>query len=192
MKGLVLKTVGITLAFIFAFILITFGVFALFFPKNTAYFFDGLGYDKVAVKYMAKAYDNSKEYADLESLCGYVVKTDDNGLIAEYLGELFTNGKDELSANASKEYYDYLSCKYISSLYSLNSRNVVEVAFSIMNNYSKDCCVHTLVALALLGGDDETLSSVKTQLNDKLSSCLDEERTVILSDIEVIEKYFAK
>lgn len=192
MKGLVLKTVGITLAFIFAFMLITFGVFALFFPKNTAYFFDGLGYDKTAVKYMAKAYDKSGEYDDLESLCGYVIKTDDNGLIAEYLGELFTNKKEQLSASASKEYYDYLSCKYISSLYSLKKQNVVEVAFSIMNNYSKDCCVHTLVALALLGSDNQTLSSVKTQLNGLLSSCTEEEKTVILSDIEIIEKYFAK
>ena len=74
MKKLILKTIAITLASILALCLLTFGVFALFFPAPTARFFDNIGGYSASVFFYEKQYNKT---GDIEDLSNLVVKVDD-------------------------------------------------------------------------------------------------------------------
>lgn len=191
MKKLVIKTVGITLAFIVVFLAITYGVFALFFPKNTAYFYDGLGYDKIAVKYMMKAYDKSGDIKDLKTLCDYTVKTNDNGLIAEYLGEIFDKNKTEFLAETGSEYYDAAASKYINALYEVkeDKSSCVDEAFAVTDKYRKGCAVRSLLGPVFIKNDEETALLIKTKLESFLATASDEEKQIALSDLNVLTDF---
>lgn len=191
MKKLVIKTAGITLAFIVVFLAITYGVFALFFPKNTAYFYDGLGYDKIAVKYMLKAYDKSRDIKDLKTLCDYTIKTDDNGLIAEHLSEIFDKNKDEFLSETGSDYYDWASSKYINALYEVkeDKSSCVDTAFLIMDKYRKGCTVRSLLGRVFIKNDKETALLIKTKLESFYFAAADEEKQIALSDLNVLTEF---
>ncbi len=191
MKKLVIKTVGITLAFIVVFLAMTYGVFALFFPKNTAYFYDGLGYDKIAVEYMLKAYDKSGDIKDLKTLCDYTIKTDDNGLIAEYLGKIFNENKAEFLAETGSEYYDAAASKYINALYEAkeDKSSCVDTAFSVTDKYRKGCAVRSLLGRVFIKNDKQTASLIKTKLESFLATSSEEERQIALDDLDVLGEF---
>lgn len=191
MKKLVIKTVGITLAFIVVFLAITYGVFALFFPKNTAYFYDGLGYDKIAVKYMVKAYDKSGDIKDLKTLCDYTIKTDDNGLIAEHLGEIFDKNKTEFLAETGSDYYDSASSKYVNALYEVkeDKSSCVDTAFLVTDKYRRSCAVRSLLGRVFIKNDKETALLIKTKLESFCLTASDEEKEIALSDLNVLTEF---
>lgn len=149
MKNLVLKTIGITLGAIVIAVALLYGVFALFFPKNIAKFYDDVGNDDLAVYYMEKAYAKSDSMDNLNLLCRYAVKTGDNGLIAKHLDKLFLSDdfkRYTLTDGDGITYYDFMASKYaVACLYSSGARYATEKAFLITDDYRKGSAVYTLL-----------------------------------------------
>lgn len=196
MKQLVLKTIGITLAFIAVFVIIGYGVFALFFPKNTAYFYDGLGDDVKAVRYMQKAYERSNEISDLDTLCVYAVKTDDNGLIAEHLVKLFER-EEEFYAYASvkgKGYYDRMATEYVLAVYEVNNdvNLTIQTASRLTKDYSDGTALRNLLASSVSKGDKETVILLKSTIESALSTYSVQGKALADKDLAVITEYLAR
>lgn len=196
MKQLVLKTIGITLAFIAVFVIIGYGVFALFFPRNTAYFYDGLGDDVKAVRYMQKAYERSNKMSDLDTLCVYAIKTDDNGLIAEHLGKLFTR-EDEFLTYASskgKAYYNRMATEYVLALYEVNSdvAKTIQTASRLTKDYVDGAPLRNFLAASVSKGDKETVVLLKTTIESSLNTYTAQGKSLANSDLAVITEYLAR
>lgn len=196
MKQLVLKTIGITLAFIAVFVIIGYGVFALFFPKNTAYFYDGLGDDVKAVRYMQKAYDRSKKISDLDTLCVYAIKTDDNGLIAEHLGKLFERDEEfyAYSSAKGKGYYDRMATEYVLAVYEVNSdvAKTIQTASRLTKDYSDGSSLRNLLASSVSKGDKETVILLKTTIESSLNAYSAQGKALANKDLAVVTEYLAR
>lgn len=197
MKQLVLKTIGITLAFIAVFVFVVYGIFALFFPKNTAYFYDGLGNDVKAVKFMQKAYNRSGELCDLDQLCVYAVKSGDNGLIAKHLGSLFEREaefKDYADTTKKDGYFDRMATKYVLALYKTESDKTVSIqkASTLTKDYTTDAPMHNVLAASVSDGNKDAVSFIKTKIEEAYSSFTDLGKQTASQDLSVIEIFLAK
>mgnify|MGYP003291924681 CR=1 FL=1 len=97
MKKLIIKTIIITIVSIIAATLLAYCTLALLMPGRLAKAYDNLGFEKSAVKLMARKYDRSEDLSDLITLCTYAEKTGDNRLIAQHFAKLFED--EEFKAN---------------------------------------------------------------------------------------------
>lgn len=199
MKKLILKTIGITVAFIFAFLLITYGVFALFLPSKTAKFYDGLGAHKTAARYMEKAYKRSGNMKDLDDTCLYALKTDDNGLIALYLGELFDENFQSFKAYSESksqngdDYFDFMAGRYVCALYkSSDGKSAVTEAFRLTLSYKNTCAVRSLIAEAVSANDKDTLKTIKTKLEETIVNFTEPEKEIANKDIAMIDLFLSR
>ncbi len=93
MKDLVVKTVLITLAFIFSIILLVFGALALFSPITLADTFDGTGGYSSSIYFYEKQYKKTGDIEDLALLAIKVNQDIDAQLAEQYLGELVSHEK---------------------------------------------------------------------------------------------------
>lgn len=195
MKKLVMKTIGITVASILAVLLIIYGIMALGFPKNLASFYDGLGKNKSATNFMAKAYERSGDISDLDQTCVYAIKTGDNGLIAEYLGKLVGNDGFKDYCNATDkgvEYYDFMASKYIVGYYHVNSTDgdIVDKAFLLTDDYRNGSCAYTLIR-TIIGGnkDKESINLFKEKLNSAMPNYSQQSKILAENDLAFINEY---
>lgn len=199
MKKLILKTIGITVAFIFAFLLISYGVFALFLPSKTAKFYDGLGAYKTAVRYMERAYEKSKDIKDLDETCLYALKTDDNGLIALHLGKLFGENLQSFKTYAESksqngdDYFDFMAGRYVCALYnSSDGESAVTEAFRLTFSYENKCTVRSLIAEAISANDKDILKTIKTKLAEAVVNFTKPEKEIANKDIEMIDLFLSR
>lgn len=195
MKKLVLKTIGITVGGILAVILIIYGIMALGFPKDLASFYDGLGKDKVAVKYMAKAYGRTGDIKDLDKTCLYAIKTGDNGLIAEYFEDLvFHDGFKNYCQTSEKgtEYYDFIASKFVSSSYAVNGaeNDIVNKAFTLTDDYRNGSATYTLLRTVISSNPDkEVVALIQSKINEALPSYSEAGKTLAEKDLAIITEY---
>lgn len=195
MKKLVLKTIGITVGAILAVILIIYGIMALGFPKDLASFHDGLGNDKVAVKYMAKAYGRTGDIKDLDKTCLYAIKTGDNGLIAEYFEDLvFHEGFKNYCETSEKgtEYYDFIASKFLSSSYAVNGveNDLVNKAFLLTDDYRSGSAAYTLLRTVMSSNPDkEVVALIQSKISEALPSYSESGKTLAEKDLAIISEY---
>lgn len=201
MKKLILKTIAITIGAVFLFVLIVYGVFALFFPTKTAKFYDGLGAYKTAARYMEKAYKKTGDIKDLDETCLYALKTDDNGLIASYLGELFGDKKDDFAEyaktktyNAADDYFDFMAGRYVSAMYNsgVEKNTVVTEAFRLTVTYKKQCAARSLLVESVSSKDTDTVTEIRSKLEEKSSVASEAEAEIIENDIDMIDLFLKK
>lgn len=197
MNKLVLKTIGITLVAILICVAIIYGVFALFFPKKMAKFYDGLGNDVLAIKFMDTAYQKSGDIDDLDKLCMYAVKSGDNGLIAQHLGKLF---EDETFKNYCLngngiEYYDFMASRFVTSFYQVSSDKnaVIDKAFSLTDNYRELSAGYTITRVCISSNPTKEVATyLKDKLTNSLSSYDETAQQLANEDLVNINKYIAK
>lgn len=199
MKKLILKTIGITVAFIFAFLLIAYGVFALFLPSKTAKFYDGLGSYKTAVRYMERAYVKSGDIKDLDETCLYALKTDDNGLIALHLGELFGENLQsfkvysETKSQNGDVYFDFMAGRYVCALYkNSDGKNAVTESFRLTSDYNNKCAVRSLLVETISANDKDTAKAIKTKLEEAILNFTELEKEIANQDIAMIDLFLSR
>ncbi len=198
MKKLVLKTIGVTVAAILAVVLIIYGIMALGFPKDLASFYDGLGNDKLAVSYMAKAYRRTGDIKDLDKTCVYAIKTGDNGLIAEHLEDLvFHEGFKNYCNNSQKgtEYYDFMASKFVSTSYAVSGldNDIVNKAFLLTGDYRNGCAAYTLLRTVISSNPiREVVTLIQTKISEALPTYSEAGKTLAESDLAVISEYLNK
>lgn len=199
MKKLILKTIGITVAFIFAFLLIAYGVFALFLPSKTAKFYDGLGSYKTAVRYMERAYEKSGDIKDLDEACLYALKTDDNGLIALHLGKLFGEnlqsfrGYSESKSQNGDDYFDFMAGRYVCALYkNSDEKKAVTESFRLTFGYKSKCAVRSLLVETLSANDKDAVKAIKTKLEETIVNFTELEKEIANQDMVMIDLFLSR
>lgn len=89
MKKLVIKTVLITVAIVFALTALTFGAMSIFAPRSVAGFFDGVGGYSASVFFYEKEYVKTDDIDGLLFLIDKTCAKDDDERTVKYLEMLF-------------------------------------------------------------------------------------------------------
>lgn len=189
-KGLILKTVLITLSAIVILAAATYLVFYLAFPKSLAKVYDDMGSSKISVSLMERAYEKTGDTDDLIKLCNYAIKTGDNGVIAKHLEKLFIDSTFyDYSKNVDdgEGLYNFYAGKYLVARFCTEGDKaaVIDKAFAITKNYTAGNGVQAVIVEILDGKplDSQSLSYLYSQLTSKVGTFAPEEEVILQVDI---------
>ena len=191
-KKLVIKTICFTLGGIMLLMGLLYGALAIFSPKTLANFFDGIGFERLALKNYEREYNKTEDILDLYEL---VVKFDEeeNAEKCEKyaLALISIDNFDTLCAlldgeNASVTTKEFVNSKYALSLFYgdkfSDSVNFAKEYFDA-NGYTSFSPFRVLVAEGKAVFSAEQKQSLVEKLNEAFSVATPSEQALITSDI---------
>ena len=192
MKKLVIKTICFTLGGIILLLGLLYGALAIFSPKTLANFFDGVGFERLALKNYEREYNKTEEILDLYELVVKLDEEDNAEKCEKYsLALISSENFDALCAlldgeNASVTTKEFVSSKYALSLFYGNkfsdSINFAKEYFDV-NGYTSFSPFRVLVSE---GKDIFTLEQKQDligKLTELVSVASASEQVLINSDI---------
>lgn len=186
MRKLIIKTVSITVAILFAFLIIFYFALASFSPSILSNFYFRVNNANLTLKYSLKAYDKSGDIDDLAILCERSILFDNGDMLITY-ATILINQDDYLdfALDKGEDYNYYIVGSLVQALYQKGERSVAtETAINNTGNYSSVNPIRIIISLSIENGDTLTLQTIKQHL---LS--LTNKNQLILHDISWIEVY---
>ena len=191
MKNIVLKTALMTLALVFALIIMVFGVLTLWFPKTLINISSDMGMRSVAVWYSERAYEKSNSESDLKDLLFRANQNKDYDRTVKYSSEFFSTDTYK-SLNIQDK--NYFAGHYAVALYNVGTES--SVIFNFIDGYNQgEYAVNNPYEYLVYSFDKNEskydsafLTALKTCLEDKKSGLADDNLARINESISVLEK----
>lgn len=196
MRSYILKVIGITLLAIFAVLAIAYAIFMIFFPKEVATFYDGIGAYDNAVYYAYQNYQRTEDKNDLNTVCRYALKTGDNEKAIKYLDMLVDDDFHEFCAQnetLGEDYYNFIVGRYVTLKY-LNGESAngcADLANDYTLVYRSDCALRAMMFSEVEKDDKSALNYLKGVITSRLGSLSGDERLLAQDDLNRINEFLS-
>lgn len=186
MKKLIVKTITFSLGILIALASLFYLVLAVASPKALGDFYFRTGSEKLAIKYLEKAYEKSDDIKDLATLVERSIALEMHASVKEFGFEFINaDGYGEYAKSQGGGYDYYIVGSISKSLYLLGEKNVaIDLSFNSTASYSEVNPVRALISVALDKEDKTTLSAVLVKLESR-----SEKNQLCLNDISYLREY---